>query len=517
VSEMSAPNSWVLVPIEDCLVAYPNGKKIRQGWSPQCESYPAQTLDHWGVLKTTAIQEGSFIEHENKHLPTFLEPKTHLEVEAGDILITCAGPRARCGVTCLVRATRPKLLISGKMYQLRADSKIIDRRLLESFLREPRTRQRIDELKTGMSDSGLNLTHDRFKTLEVPLPPLAEQKRIADKLEAVLGRVDACRTRLDRVPDLLKRFRQSVLAAATSGQLTEDWREESPPSETGEILLNKVLKQRAECWSKKGRNGVCPEALLSTAELPNSPDGWAWIPLGHLGLNPFATVQTGPFGALLHTEEFTPHGVPVVAVGNLTGMGFTSDGIYFVSEEKAKQLSRFDVQAGDVLFARSGATLGKVCVAPSHANDWRMTGHILRARLNQKFLLPDLCVYALRADPFVTKQVFGSVIGSTRPGYNTSLLESIALPVPPLAEQAEIVRRVEALLAMADRIEARLSAARAQVERLTPATLAKAFRGDLVPQDSNDEPAAKLLERLNKDCSTAAQPRTKARKAKTTA
>src|SRR5690606_3452702 len=126
---------WASVPIEDCLLAYPNGKKIRQGWSPQCEKHPVQTLDDWGVLKTSAIQDGSFVEEENKHLPSQLEPKTHLEVEPGDILITCAGPRSRCGVTCLVRATRPKLLISGKMYQLRADSEIADRFFLELYLR----------------------------------------------------------------------------------------------------------------------------------------------------------------------------------------------------------------------------------------------------------------------------------------------------------------------------------------------------------------------------------------------
>src|SRR5206468_2393718 len=116
--------------------------------------------------------------------------------------------------------------------------------------------------------------------------------------------------------------------------------------------------------------GPCPVArMLDTPSLRDVPFGWAWIPLGILGANPFETVQTGPFGALLHKEEFTPSGVPVVAVGNLTGMSFTKEGLYFVPHAKAQQLSRFDIQAGDVLFARSGATLGKVCVAPPDAKD----------------------------------------------------------------------------------------------------------------------------------------------------
>jgi type I restriction enzyme S subunit len=91
---------------------------------------------------------------------------------------------------------------------------------------------------------------------------------------------------------------------------------------------------------------------------------------------------------------------------------------------------------------------------------------------------------------------------------NLGVLYEVDLLIPPFPEQAEIVRRVEALFALVDRIEARLSAARAQVERLTPATLHKAFRGDLVPQDPNDEPASKLLERLGSE-STASRSKSK--------
>jgi hypothetical protein len=152
------------------------------------------------------------------------------------------------------------------MYQLRADSSIIDPRLLEAFLREPQTRQRIDELKTGMSDSGLNLTHDRFKTLEVPLAPLAEQKRIADKLEAVLGRVDACRARLGRVPALLKRFRQSVLAAATSGKLTEEWRDTNECGEDTASLLERMAIERRAVHAKQGKNRPLPPNVWAVSK-----------------------------------------------------------------------------------------------------------------------------------------------------------------------------------------------------------------------------------------------------------
>ena len=141
------------------------------------------------------------------------------------------------------------------------------------------------------------------------------------------------------------------------------------------------------------------------SDLPVLPAGWLWCQLGLRGEDPLNTVQTGPFGAQLHRTEFTTEGVPVIAVGNLTGIGFTRKGLYFVTEGKAKQLRRYDVQAGDLLFARSGATLGKVCVAPSYVNDWRMTGHILRARLNQAFVVPEIVAFALWEIPLLNQML----------------------------------------------------------------------------------------------------------------
>src|SRR5262245_429848 len=133
-----------------------------------------------------------------------------------------------------------------------------------------------------------------------------------------------------------------------------------------------------------------------------------------------------------------------------------------------------------------------------------MTGHILRVRLNKDVVLPSIAVFALWGAPPVLEQVTGSIRGVTRPGYNTSLLESIVLPVPPLPEQHAIVHRVEALFKLADTIEKRVAAATARAEKLTQAILAKAFRGELVPTEAelarrerrDYEPAAVLLARI---------------------
>jgi type I restriction enzyme, S subunit len=118
------PQSWTVVEIVELLQPNGNGKPFQQGWSPQCENSPASE-DGWGVLKTTAIQHGDFWPHENKALPTPLVPRKNIEVRPGDVLMTCAGPRNRCGVACLVENTRPRLMISGKMYRFRPHPKVL--------------------------------------------------------------------------------------------------------------------------------------------------------------------------------------------------------------------------------------------------------------------------------------------------------------------------------------------------------------------------------------------------------
>ena len=188
---MKLPKGWGEATIEDLFWPLEDGRTLHQGWSPQCEKTPASTDADWGVLKTTAIQAGAFLPEHNKELPKGREPRPHIEVKKGDLLITCAGPRVRCGVACLVRHTRPRLMMSGKMYRFRVSPDHIDARYLEAFLLTPRATAAIDKMKTGGSDSGLNLTHNRFRPLPVPVAPLKEQTRIADKLDELLSDLDA--------------------------------------------------------------------------------------------------------------------------------------------------------------------------------------------------------------------------------------------------------------------------------------------------------------------------------------
>jgi type I restriction enzyme S subunit len=215
---------WQTVNIDSLLGNLPNGKKVGQGWSPQCESVPASEGE-WGVLKTTAIQAGRFEPEHNKRLPATLEPREAIEIQVGDLLMTCAGPRVRCGVPCLVRKTPQKLMMSGKMYRFRPDTKQVVPEYLEAYLLAPTTQSAINLLKTGISESGLNLTHARFFTLEVPKPPLATQERIVSLLEEQFSRLDKALEVANQLEARIASERRSLLHSAFTGALTATWRQ----------------------------------------------------------------------------------------------------------------------------------------------------------------------------------------------------------------------------------------------------------------------------------------------------
>ena len=270
----SLPTGWTTERIEHLFAPLEDGRTLHQGWSPQCEKEPSPAEDVWGVLKTTSIQAGEFQPEYNKRLPDTLEPRPLIEVKEGDILITCAGPRSRCGVACLVRRTRKRLMMSGKMYRFRVDPKRNDGRYVEAFLLTEQARQAIDKMKTGGSDSGLNLTHARFRQLLVPVAPLPEQRRIVAEIEKQFTRLEAGAAALRRVQANLQRYRAAVLKAACEGHLVPPEAETRKKFETGEQLLQRILKQRRENWA--GKRQYVEPAAPNTTGLPKLPAGWCW-------------------------------------------------------------------------------------------------------------------------------------------------------------------------------------------------------------------------------------------------
>jgi len=370
------------------------------------------------------------------------------EVLEGDILI--ARMPEPLGRACLVPALGQRLITVVDVAIVRPGHDSVLSQWLMHSINAPQIRGSIELQSTGTTRR--RITRKKLAALELPLPPLREQRRIAAKLDITIAAVEACRQRLDGVAAILKRFRQAVLAAATSGELTREWREERG----GTI----------DSWSKKIIADVSDQ------------------------------VFDGPFGSNLKSDDYTAQGARVVRLENISHLRFIEEKRTYVSREKFALLQKHVLFEDDILFSSFVDEEVRTCLLPAELSG----GSINKAdcfciRANRDICLPGFVVSVLSCRS--TFESFdGLVHGATRPRINLKQLKSIAINFPPIGEQLEILNRQDDLFSLADQLEARLATARKIVDRLTPALLARAFRGELVPQDPSDEPASVLLERI---------------------
>jgi type I restriction enzyme, S subunit len=192
---------------------------LDQGWSPRCENRPSEDDRDWAVIKTTAVQSMRFDEGANKRLPETLHPRPDYELATGDLLITRAGPRSRVGVCCLVRSVRPRLMICDKVYRFRTNNEVALPKYVELALNAPSVTRRVNNIKTGISDSGVNITQKSFLALQLPVPALDVQSGIIDAVHAHLSRIDALDQSVVAAATRADRFRSSILSAAFAGEL----------------------------------------------------------------------------------------------------------------------------------------------------------------------------------------------------------------------------------------------------------------------------------------------------------
>lgn len=330
------------------------------------------------------------------------------------------------------------------------------------------------------------------------LAPLAEQKRIADKLDSLLSRVDACRERLDQVPTILKRFRESVLAAALSGTLTEGWR-------SGSDCIDMVSMINSLPPTQKARRGVADNTVPASDAI-NSwvlPDSW-WkgTAASLLCKGVFDDLKDGNHGANHPVvSDFTSTGLSFITAAQVYGFAIDYDGAYKISGAPLAKLRVGFAKSGDVVLTHKGS-VGRVGLVD---RDCVLTPQTTYYRANSRYVEPKYLMYYMASPPF-SRQLDEIKSQTTRDFVPITMQYALVHILPPLAEQREIVRRVEILFAFADHFETRLSAACSSIDRLTPALLAKAFRGELVEQDPNDEPAIELLKRLA--ASKSGQPET---------
>jgi type I restriction enzyme S subunit len=377
------------------------------------------------------------------------EQKSHYLLRPADILFARTG--ATVGKSFRISGQIPESVFASYLIRVRCSLDDLSR-YLAYYFQSPGYWEQVTASSAGTGQPNVNGT--KLKALRFPLAPAPQQLAITNKLDNIVEKISSCRARLDRVPQILNKFRQAVLEAAVSGRLTEEWR-------GGPKLTGWVTKRAAE---------VC--AVVQSGGTPKA--GFVDMP-----------------------------GVPFLKVYNIVDqhVAFDYRPQYVPRSTHDKELRKSRTLPGDVLMNIVGPPLGKVAVVPDTYPEWNINQAITLFRPGQT--VSTSWIYAVLCSGRNVAEVVHQTRGSVgQVNISLSQCRDFDIPVPPPEEQAEIVRRVNVLFLAADRLERTYDDAAIRVAKLTPSVLAKAFRGELVPQDPNDEPAGVMLERLQAQCNS---------------
>jgi type I restriction enzyme, S subunit len=344
-----------------------------------------------------------------------------------------------------------------------------------------------------------------FKDYAVPLPSLPEQKVITEKLDTLLAQVETTKARLESTLETLKQFRQSVLAAAVSGKLTEDWRAEH--SSTSPLSIKAISSYWEDQYNLNGKK-VPKLKLIETDTLEGLPDTWLDTKLGQVfDVYVGATPSRG-------VSEYWNGDIPWVSSSEVAfcRIDTTKETI---TKQGLQNTSTSLHPPGTVMLAMigQGKTRGQVAILDIEACHNQNTAAL---RIPEGFVVSEFLYFFLTKQYEETRRVGG---GNNQKALNKSFVQSLAFSLPPFEEQKEIVRRVEALFDSADATEQQVNQALERVNNLTQSVLAKAFRGELTEQwrkenpelISGDNSAEALLKQI-KAARAAAKPKRKTKK-----
>jgi type I restriction enzyme S subunit len=325
-----------------------------------------------------------------------------------------------------------------------------------------------------------------FWSILLPLAPLKEQFRIVSKVEELFSYLYAGVESLRKAQGQLKHYRQAVLKYAFEGELTEEWRrthkDQIEPAQKLLVKVKQDLKRTAS--NKSAEIGANIESGFQ--ELPET---WAWTTIGEL--ETFIGSGITPRGG---RAVYVQEGIPFIRSQNVYPDGLRLEEIAHVTSKMHDTMKRTKAYPNDVLLNITGASIGRSAIIPEMLPEANVNQHVCIIRTGW-WLIPAYLSHFLNS-PIGQTQIFGTQSGVTRQGLNYEQVRRLKVPLAPLIEQIEIVAKIEAAYTTARHVEKIIRQNIDNVECLRQSILKDAFSGKLVPQNSNDEPAERLLERI---------------------
>ena len=432
------------------------------------------------LVQLADIGDGKFLSKSSRYMT--LEAANRLNctfLKAGDILI--ARMPDPLGRACIFPEVEHKSVTVVDVCLIRTnENSALQNDLFKYWINTPQIRSEISLQATGSTRK--RITRKKLSAFDFPIPPLPEQKRIVEKLDSLLAQVDSIQQRLNNLTDIIKRFRQSVLAAAVSGKLTEQWRGEN-------IVISPNIDEFITYWTERyeslGLKFAKPKLNSKTEDINSYPETWLNTQLGNI-----FDVYVGSTPSR-KCREYWAGEVPWVSSGEVAFCRINS------TKEKITELGLSNASTklhpiGTVMLAMigQGKTRGQPAILNIEAAHNQNTAAL---RIPDSYCVSEYLYFYLSKQYEETRMVGA---GNNQKALNKKSVQSLNFACPPKEEQTEIVRLIEQYFALADTLEKNLANAKQRVDNLTQSILAKAFRGELVPQDPNDEPADKLLARI---------------------
>lgn len=437
----------------------------------------------WGHFELSDLRQMPFEEHELERY----------ELRKGDVLICEGGEPGRAAVW---QGSADLILFQKALHRVRCSSALEPQWLVYQLAHDAE-QGILSQHFTGTTIK--HFTGSALRKYPVALPPLAEQRRIVAKLDDLRARSRGAKDALDVIPALLDQFRQSVLAAALRGDLTRDWRAANPDVEPASKLLERIRSERRRNWEAgvlkrtagRGAKRFEEPKELVLDGLPTLPKTWCWATVRELLNAPLCN-------GLSVSGSDAPPGTPSLKLSAMGGAELD------YSQRRYLPVSWADVEdleiiPGDFFVARGNGSLalvgrGTAANAPPRGVIFPDTMIRLRfsAELRSTSWVP--LIWAARAVRRQIEQRVKTTAGIWK--ISQSQIESIVVPLPPVEEQYEVVRVVDAMFRSSDQMSESVSKSRERTLQLERSLLERAFRGELVPQGPDDEPMFELLNRI---------------------
>jgi len=471
---------WATVRLGELLI------DIQPGFACGAHSRGGAGVPHLRPMNVSTT--GQIVLDDLKLVPVDVAKDAEKWLEAGDVLFNNTNSPELVGKTAFYGMPDHRAF-SNHMTRLRVKSDRLEPQYCAAILHQL---WRTGEFETRCNNhvSQASISREVLRDIEIPLPPLPEQKRIVEAIERLTARVDAARDRLANVPAILKRFRQAVLAAACSGRLTEAWRETKAVADgsLSRRLLDAIDAERTKLWTAevtlRGRN---PSKVRKSSPVNPTEDFSIEVPEQWVVVSMERLTQTITSGSRDWKQYYTDAGSGTfVMAQNIRPMLFDRSYRLGVNPPQGdRDRVRSEIRKGDVLVTIVGANTGDVCRVPEDVTEHYVCQSVALMRPVFPVLAPWLEIW-LNSPSHGKAQYESWIYGEGRPHISFDHLKSTAVALPTTEEQAEIVRRVESLMKLADAIERRVALAQDRADKLTQSMLAKAFRGDLSQPEPTD-------------------------------